>query len=77
MSQDQAYIVDELCISCGTCFKICPQESKKIKSDMAEVKEYIRLGYKVVASIAPSFVSDMENINYKKYITALKKIRIL
>lgn len=74
IENDKAYIVEELCIGCGKCFKACPQDSKKMMSDLGQVKEYIKLGYKVVASVAPSSVADLENMNYKKFIGALKKI---
>ncbi len=74
MEKDQAYIVEDLCIGCGNCFKRCPQDAKKIKSDLGEVKEYIKLGYKVVASIAPSFVGDLNELDYGLFLSALKKI---
>lgn len=74
MEDNKSCFVEELCIGCGNCFKVCPQHSKKMTSYLGQVKEYIRLGYKVVASVAPSSVADLENINYKKFVGALKKI---
>ena len=56
----QAKIIKERCILCGKCTKVCPQNAKRVHSSKDEVLELIRNNKKVVASIAPSFVSSFK-----------------
>lgn len=72
VKDQQAQIIEDMCIVCGTCLKICPQNAKYIRSDIDKARLYISEGYRVVASIAPSFVSL--NDNPKKFIGAVKKL---
>lgn len=52
---DQAEVVDKLCLYCGRCVAECPQRAKRVRDDLDKVKELIRRGERVVASIAPSY----------------------
>lgn len=68
-SDDQANIVEDECVLCGQCFVNCPQNAKEIRNDISKAKELIRSGKPVVASVAPSFVANFDNVNF----TAMKK----
>ncbi|HHY39326.1 MAG TPA: 4Fe-4S dicluster domain-containing protein, partial [Clostridia bacterium] len=50
-----AHIIEERCISDGHCLNVCPQGAKRVASDLDRVKEWLRSGLAVGASIAPSF----------------------
>ncbi len=69
---NESHIIHDDCIYCGKCFLECPQNVIKVRDDLAIVKRLIRAGRKVVASIAPSFISY-----YKEYdIDSFKEIFI-
>jgi PAS domain S-box-containing protein len=55
VKEGQAQVVPELCIACGNCVWVCPQKAKLVRDDRPEVKEALRSGRAVVASVAPSF----------------------
>ena len=68
-SSGQANIVEEECILCGQCFVNCPQNAKEIRNDIHIAKKLIEDGYRVYASIAPSFVANYDG----RTISSLKK----
>lgn len=70
----QAKIIPELCVGCGECFSICPQNAKNVKTDVDTVKEYIKNGSKLVVSLAPSFPSYDDLDDPLQFVTALKKL---
>ena len=55
----RAEIVDAECILCGECVVTCPQRGDFVASHMDEVRRLIQEGRRVVASVAPSFISDL------------------
>ncbi len=67
-------IVEERCVLCGNCIRVCPQDAKKDISYMREVKHLLRSGETVVASLAPSFVAYFHQPEYRKIISLLKKL---
>ncbi len=73
-SDNQANIINDECILCGTCFVVCPQNAKQIRNDTKNVKKAIADGKTVVASIAPAFAANFENINIASMQNALKKL---
>lgn len=54
-SDNRVCIDFDKCILDGTCVNVCPQKAKKVKSSLPELKEALKNGEKVIASIAPSF----------------------
>ena len=54
VQEGQAQVVPELCIACGSCVLACPQEAKVVRDDTEVVRQAIRDGRTVVASVAPS-----------------------
>lgn len=71
---DQAQIIEDKCIACGTCFLVCPQNARKIHSDLDNLIFAIKNNKKVVVSIAPSYVGLYTNPS--KIIGALRKLGI-
>lgn len=56
----QAQIIAERCILCGKCTEVCPQNAKRVHTEINEVKALLASGGTVLASVAPSFVSSFE-----------------
>lgn len=72
VKDDQAEIVVERCIACGQCLVVCPQNARNILSHVDEVKEKIKEGAQVIATLAPAYRGFFEASN--KMITGLKKL---
>ena len=62
-----AKIIESRCILCGHCTEVCPQNAKSVHTEHAEVEALLAKG-KVIASVAPSFVSsfDLQDFNVMK-----------
>ena len=71
---NQAKIVDNKCILCGTCIQVCPQNAKQVHSEIDKVLNFINSNEKVIVSIAPSFVSSFDIQNFGIMEIALKKL---
>lgn len=54
----QAKIIEQRCILCGKCTLVCPQNAKQVHSETDTVTTLLESGRRVVASLAPSFVSS-------------------
>ena len=57
IEDNQAKIMEDKCILCGRCTLVCPQNAKKVHSEIEGVKELLK-NNKVIASVAPSFISS-------------------
>lgn len=73
-SDNQANIINDECILCGTCFVVCPQNAKQIRSDVDKVKQALSDGKNVVASIAPAFAANFPGVTIASMENALKKL---
>lgn len=73
-SGNQAHIVGDECILCGHCFVVCPQGAKEIVDSTEKVKVMLTQGDPVIASVAPSFVANYNNIGIESVRKALKKL---
>jgi iron only hydrogenase large subunit-like protein len=69
-----AAVLPELCIACGHCVEICPAHAKRVRDDSWKAVELIKNGKAVYASLAPSWISDFENLTAAKMIAALKQL---
>ena len=58
-SDGHAAIIQSECILCGECVVTCPQRGDFVASQIDEIRKVIRSGRRVVASVAPSFISDL------------------
>lgn len=71
---EQAKILEEDCVLCGTCTLVCPQNAKQINSDLPSVKREIKSGAKLYVSLAPSYVSAFPRVSFASMSAALKKL---
>lgn len=53
----QATVMENLCIACGYCVRVCAQHAKHIKEDLPAAREAARSG-EAYAMLAPSFVVE-------------------
>ncbi len=73
-SGNQAHIIGNECILCGTCFVVCPQNAKEITSETEKVKVMLQAGEQVYVSLAPSFVANYDGVGIGSMREALKKL---
>lgn len=73
IEENQAKIIEERCILCGRCTLICPQNAKKVHSELEDVKGLLK-NNKVIASVAPSFISSFNLNNFAGFNEALKQV---
>ena len=50
-ANSQANIIADECVLCGNCYVTCPQNAKRIREDVPTVRDAIRSGKRVVASV--------------------------
>jgi len=74
VNNEQAEIVDYMCIACGRCLNVCPQNAKTVRSDIEKVKAFIKKGDKVVFTIAPSYPALVGSRRAFKFLNALKSL---
>jgi iron only hydrogenase large subunit-like protein/uncharacterized Fe-S cluster-containing protein len=73
-ADNRARILPDECILCGSCFVVCPQKAKQVRSDTRKVKDAVAAGRRVVCSLAPSFVADFNASDIESMAAALKKL---
>ena len=71
---NQAYIVHDDCILCGHCFVVCPQNAKKITSEVEKVKVLLSSENPVIVSLAPSFIAYFNGAGIDSMREALRKL---
>lgn len=69
-----AQIIEEHCILCGHCTKVCPQNAKIVHSELPEVRKLLASGQRVAASVAPSYISSLELEDFSALHIALAKL---
>ncbi|MBO5981599.1 MAG: 4Fe-4S binding protein, partial [Clostridia bacterium] len=73
-SGNQAHIIGNECILCGNCFVVCPQDAKQIVNETEKVKVLLQSGVPVIASLAPSFVANYNDVGINAMRKALKAL---
>lgn len=68
-----AIIIIDKCVYCGRCVEVCPANAKRIRNDVSRVELLFSLGKKVIASLAPSYISEFD-CSSGRMVTALKKL---
>ena len=69
-----ARVCQERCIFDGSCVLVCPQNAKKVASDLDSLRPLLEKGKNVAASIAPSFPSVFPDVDPRVVPTALRLI---
>ena len=69
-----AQIIEEHCILCGHCTKVCPQKAKIEHSELPVVRELLKSGARVAATVAPSFISCLNQKDFTVLRIALAKL---
>lgn len=72
LEDNSASVIPELCIYCGKCTQVCPANAKKVRDDLPVVKQALKKE-KIIVSLAPSYISEYENIETNKIIAAFKE----
>jgi iron only hydrogenase large subunit-like protein len=67
-----AVVVKDRCIYCGRCVDTCPAHAKKVRSDVARVRQFMKTKKRVIASVAPSFASEFSGKEGKFLCSLLK-----
>lgn len=73
-SGNQAHITGNECILCGQCFVVCPQNAKQIVDETEKARMFLKNGYQVIVSLAPSFVANYDGVGINAMREALKKL---
>ncbi len=69
----QAVVLQERCIACGHCVKVCSQDAKRISSEVDKVENELLAKEKTIAIVAPSFAASFHH-NYLKVPAALRRL---
>ena len=70
----KASVIPEACVACGECVKVCPAHAKKIRNDLARLRQLLDSGEKVYASVAPSFAAYFKGVTIERLAAALMEI---
>jgi len=69
----QAEVIDERCIACGNCTKVCSQGAKVFLNTTDRVVKLLESDSKVAAIIAPSFPAEFSDIPDHHILTGMIK----
>ena len=74
IEDNKAYILDDRCVYCGHCTQVCPTDAKKIRDGLSRAQLTLNKHSKVYLSLAPSYVSEFENVSSSVLISAIKSL---
>lgn len=69
-----ASVMPELCVLCGHCVEVCPNQAKRVRDDLPRARELLVQKAKVLVSLAPSFVSEFPGVRPGQLIRALRRL---
>lgn len=72
----EGILVDaQRCVSCGSCFRRCPHKAIHRTSQVEQVKEFIKVGRKVILSVDPACMAFFPpNVTMEKLAAAAQKL---
>jgi len=69
----QAEVIDERCIACGNCTKVCSQGAKVFLNTTDRVTKLLETDSKIAAIVAPSFPAEFSDIPDHHVLTGMIK----
>jgi two-component system, NtrC family, sensor kinase len=69
-----AEIIPELCVSCGTCIRVCAPGAKVVESDIDIVQKFLTSGDRVIAIPSSSFPAALPGVRPGQFVSALKQL---
>ncbi|HPC62095.1 MAG TPA: [Fe-Fe] hydrogenase large subunit C-terminal domain-containing protein [Verrucomicrobiota bacterium] len=69
-----ASVIAELCIYCGQCVEVCPNNAKRVRDDLPQARQLLTSKRRVFVSLAPSFVSEFPDWRPGQIIRALLRL---
>jgi iron only hydrogenase large subunit-like protein/nitrogen-specific signal transduction histidine kinase len=71
----QAEVIDERCVACGNCTKVCSQGAKVFTNTVDLVRKLIEKGGKVAAIVAPSFPAEFHDVtDHRKIVSMIRAL---
>lgn len=71
----QAEVIDERCITCGNCTKVCSQGAKVFLKTGGRVLRLLESDQRVAAIVAPSFPAEFSDIpDYRRLVGMIKSL---
>lgn len=67
-------MIEERCIACGNCYRVCAQQAKLIRSDLERTLELVQGPDYVIACLAPSFPAIFPNARPGQVISAVRAL---
>ena len=74
VQNESAAVLPERCIYCGTCVNVCPVGAKKVRDDLFRAQLLVKRRPRVVASLAPSYVSEFPGVAPGALIGAIRAL---
>ncbi len=72
---NKAEIIEDQCILCGHCVNVCPQNAKKVISNLDDVKTLLKnYPNKVALSVAPTFISNFDVPSFASFKKACMEL---
>jgi iron only hydrogenase large subunit-like protein/nitrogen-specific signal transduction histidine kinase len=67
----QAEVIEDRCIACGNCTKVCSQGAKVFLKTTDRVKKLLEINQEVVAMVAPSFPAEFCDLNDHRVLVGM------
>jgi len=65
-----ASVISNTCVYCGKCINACPAGAKRYREEIDLVQEWAGAEEPMIACLAPSFISDFENVTLVNLLKA-------
>jgi two-component system NtrC family sensor kinase len=70
----RAEVMADLCVSCGTCIRVCSTGAKLVESDIEIVRDLLAGSSNIIAIPSSSFPAALPDVTPGQFVSALKKL---